>query len=111
MFAHTGGGFVYRHPSQLYEAALEGLVIFAVLFTLAHSKKRRYEGEFIGIFLVLYGAFRFLVEFVRLPDAQLGYLCGTDWLTMGQCLSLPLIVLGALVLFWSRARKIEHHLS
>lgn len=111
MFAHTGGGFVYRHPSQLYEAVLEGLVIFTVLFTLAHSKKRSYEGEFIGIFLVLYGTFRFLVEFVRLPDAQLGYLCGTDWLTMGQCLSLPLIVLGVLVLFWSRTRKIEHHLS
>lgn len=111
MFAHTGGGFVYRHPSQLYEAVLEGLVIFVVLFTLAHSKKRRYEGEFIGIFLVMYGAFRFLIEFVRLPDAQLGYLCGTDWLTMGQCLSLPLIVLGVLVLFWSHTRKIEHHLA
>lgn len=111
MFTHTGGGFVYRHPSQLYEAVLEGLVIFTVLFALAHSKKRSYEGEFIGIFLVLYGKFRFLVEFVRLPDAQLGYLCGTDWLTMGQCLSLPLIVLGVLVLYWSFTRKIEHHLA
>ncbi|MCI2050883.1 MAG: prolipoprotein diacylglyceryl transferase, partial [Atopobiaceae bacterium] len=81
------GGNVCRHPSQLYEAILEGLVIFFVLFALSRKKPPRPQGTFIGTFLTLYGVFRFLIEFVRLPDAQIGYLLGTNWLTMGQCLS------------------------
>ena len=92
---HTGGG-VYRHPSQLYEAVLEGLAIFCVLWALSRRKPARPQGTFMGTFLVLYGVFRFLIEFVRVPDAQLGYLWGP--ITMGQCLSLPLVVAGIVVL-------------
>ena len=95
----TGGG-VYRHPSQLYEAFLEGLVIFVVLFLLSRRRPVRPQGTFMGLFLVLYGVFRFLIEFVRVPDEQLGYLFGP--ITMGQLLSLPLVVLGVIVLVWAR---------
>ena len=90
------GGAVYRHPSQLYEAILEGLVIFLVLYLLSRRVPPRPQGTFMGTFLVLYGVFRFLVEFVRVPDAQLGYLFGP--ITMGQLLSLPLVLLGIVVL-------------
>lgn len=92
------GGNVCRHPSQLYEAILEGLVIFFVLFALSRKKPPRPQGTFIGTFLTLYGVFRFLIEFVRLPDAQLGYLLGTNWLTMGQCLSIPIFIIGLVIL-------------
>lgn len=105
MFSKTGGGMVYRHPSQLYEALLEGVVLFVVLFALARRRPARPQGTFLGTFLVLYGCFRFLVEFVRLPDEQLGYLLGTDWLTMGQCLSLPLVLAGLGLLLWSRVAR------
>ncbi|WP_417229380.1 prolipoprotein diacylglyceryl transferase [Thermophilibacter sp.] len=91
----TGGG-VYRHPSQLYEAVLEGLVIFVVLYALSRRVPPRPQGTFMGAFLALYGVFRFLVEFVRVPDAQLGYLFGP--ITMGQLLSLPLVLLGIVIL-------------
>ncbi|MBM6815819.1 prolipoprotein diacylglyceryl transferase [Olsenella uli] len=90
------GGAVYRHPSQLYEAILEGLVIFLVLYLLSRRVPPRPQGTFMGWFLTLYGIFRFLVEFVRVPDAQLGYLFGP--ITMGQLLSLPLVLLGIVVL-------------
>ena len=90
------GGAVFRHPSQLYEAVLEGLVIFAVLLWLSRRVPARPQGTFMGTFLLLYGVFRFLVEFVRVPDAQLGYLFGP--ITMGQLLSLPLVLAGAVLL-------------
>lgn len=93
-------GMIPRHPSQLYEAVLEGLVIFCVLFALSRKLPPRPRGTFVGCFLVLYGVFRFLIEFVREPDAQLGYLWG-GWLTMGQVLSAPLIVGGIAVLVWA----------
>ena len=96
------GGAVYRHPSQLYEALLEGVVLFCVLFALSRRRPPRPQGTFIGTFLMLYGVFRFLIEFVRLPDAQLGYLLGTNWLTMGQVLSLPLVAAGIVVLVLAR---------
>ncbi len=86
-------GMMPRHPSQLYEAVLEGLVIFCVLFALSRRLPPRPRGTFVGAFLVLYGIFRFLIEFVREPDVQLGYLWG-GWLTMGQLLSAPLVVAG-----------------
>ena len=94
----TGGG-VYRHPSQLYEALLEGIVIFLVLFALSRKVPPRPQGFFLGSFLALYGVFRFLIEFVRVPDAQLGYLFG--FITMGQLLSLPLVVAGIALIVWS----------
>ena len=97
-------GMMPRHPSQLYEAVLEGLVIFCVLFALSRKYPPRPQGTFLGAFLVLYGIFRFLIEFVREPDVQLGYLWG-GWLTMGQVLSAPLIVAGiALLIYAARTR-------
>lgn len=93
-----------RHPSQLYEAVLEGVVIFCVLFALSRKLPPRPRGTFFGIFLIMYGAFRFLVEFVREPDVQLGYLWG-GWLTMGQLLSVPLIIVGVCVLIYAVRMK------
>ncbi|MBV8885542.1 MAG: prolipoprotein diacylglyceryl transferase [Chroococcidiopsidaceae cyanobacterium CP_BM_RX_35] len=84
-----------RQPSQLYEAFLEGLVMFVVLWWF--SAKPRPKMAVSGLFALLYGVFRFGVEFVRLPDPQLGYLA-FGWLTMGQVLSLPLILGGILLL-------------
>ncbi len=83
-----------RHPSQLYQAGLEGLVMFAALVWYSRRPRPRYAVA--GLFALLYGVFRFAVEFVREPDAQLGTLA-FGWLTMGQLLSLPLVLLG---LFW-----------
>jgi phosphatidylglycerol:prolipoprotein diacylglycerol transferase len=85
-----------RHPSQLYEALLEGLVIFLVINWFA--RKPRLNGEVTGLFLVLYGIFRFIVEFVRQPDAQFvgqpALLDAFDWMTRGQALCIPMILLG-----------------
>ena len=86
------GGNVYRHPSQLYEALLEGVVLFLILFALSRKVPPRPQGTFMGVFLAWYGVCRFLIEFVRVPDAQLGYLFGP--ITMGQILSLPLLIVG-----------------
>jgi phosphatidylglycerol:prolipoprotein diacylglycerol transferase len=79
------------HASQLYEAFLEGLVLFAVLWWFTSRPRPRWAPS--GLFLVCYGVFRFAVEFVRVPDANRGYLI-LDWVTMGQLLSLPMIVAG-----------------
>ena len=84
-----------HHPSQLYEFLLEGVLMFTILWVF--SAKPRPRMAVSGLFALLYGSFRFLIEFVRLPDAQLGYLA-FDWLTMGQILSLPLILAGVALL-------------
>ena len=97
-------GTMARHPSQLYEALLEGIVIFAALYLLSRRLPPRPRGTFLGLFLVMYGCFRFLVEFVREPDVQLGYLWG-GWLTMGQLLSAPLVAVGAGVLVYALVVK------
>ena len=97
-------GMMPRHPSQLYEAVLEGLVIFCVLFALSRKRPPRPQGTFLGAFLVLYGIFRFLIEFVREPDVQLGYLWG-GWLTMGQVLSAPLIVARRTLLIYAAGTR------
>lgn len=100
----TGSGIMY-HPSQLYEALLEGLVIFLVLFALSRKNNPpRPQGFFLGMFLLLYGIFRVLIEFVRLPDVQIGYFFDT-WGTMGQLLSLPMIVVGIALLIWCAVAK------
>ncbi|AER55733.1 prolipoprotein diacylglyceryl transferase [Pseudoxanthomonas spadix] len=88
-----------RHPSQLYEALLEGLVMFLVLWTYSARPRARYAVS--GLFALLYGVFRFIVEFVRVPDQQLEYLA-LGWVTMGQLLSLPLVALGLFLLWRSR---------
>ena len=98
-------GMMPRHPSQLYEAVLEGLVIFCVLFALSRKMPPRPRGTFVGAFLLLYGVFRFLIEFVREPDVQLGYLWG-GWLTMGQVLSAPLVIAGVAMLVYAAKRKL-----
>ena len=98
---HASGALeVYaRHPSQLYQAFLEGLLMFAVLWWFSRKPRPRYAVS--GLFALLYGVFRFLVEFVREPDAHLGYLA-FGWLTMGQVLSIPLILVGLWLLWRSR---------
>ncbi len=93
-----GAGPWPRHPSQLYEGLLEGVVLFVVLWIFA-SRPRK-AGAVSGLFALLYGLFRFAVEFVRVPDVQLGYLA-FGWLTMGQMLCLPLILMG----IWLLCRK------
>ncbi|HID80880.1 MAG TPA: prolipoprotein diacylglyceryl transferase [Chromatiales bacterium] len=91
-----GAGDLPRHPSMLYQAFLEGLLLFLILWWF--SAKPRPVRAVSGLFLLCYGIFRFLVEFVRVPDSHIGYLA-FDWLTMGQLLSLPMIVFGVLLLF------------
>jgi len=98
------GGNVYRHPSQLYEALLEGIVLFIILWALSRRVPARPQGTFLGTFLVCYGVFRFLIEFVRVPDEQLGYLFG-GFVTMGQLLSLPLVLLGIVFLVVAHRRQ------
>ena len=98
-------GTAPRHPSQLYEAFLEGVVLFIVLYALSRKLPPRARGTHFGVFLVLYGIFRFVIEFVRQPDAQLGYLWG-GWLTMGQVLSVPLVIVGACVLVFACRRHL-----
>lgn len=86
-----------RHPSQLYEAILEGIIIFVVMIILSRKIPPYKEGSYFAIFCILYGAFRFLIEFVREPDSQIGYIA-FNWLTMGQILSIPLIILGITII-------------
>ncbi len=98
-------GDVPRHPSQLYEALLEGVVLFIILQILSRKRPLLPQGTFMGVFVMGYGIVRFLVEFVRLPDAQLGYIIG-DVITMGQLLSLPLVVVGAgLIIYALHAKR------
>ncbi len=96
VFPDPRAGDVPRHPSQLYEALLEGLVLFIILWWF--SARPRPTAAISGLFLCGYGVFRFLVEFVRIPDDHLGYLA-FDWLTMGQLLSLPMILFGMFLMF------------
>lgn len=88
-----------RHPSQLYEALLEGLVLFIILYWFA--SKPRPRGAIGGLFLLLYGCFRFLVEFTREPDAHLRADLLLGWMTRGQLLSVPMIVVGAVFVVWA----------
>lgn len=89
------GGPLPRHPSQVYEALLEGLVLFFVLWVLVWKFERLKTPRFVGgAFIAGYGLARIFVEFFRVPDAQIGYLAGS-WLTMGMVLSLPMVLAGA----------------
>ncbi len=97
-----GAGTMPRHPSQLYEAALEGVVLFVLLWW--YSSKPRPKGCVSGLFLLGYGVFRFIVEFARQPDAQLGFVA-LDWMSMGQILCLPMIALGAFLIWRGHARE------
>ena len=93
----------YRHPSQLYEAFFEGLVIFIVLnIFIFYFKKLKTPGFISGLFLLLYGFFRFMIEFTREPDAQIGYMF--NFLTMGMILSIPMILVGFIFLYKSQSK-------
>ncbi|MNI85016.1 Prolipoprotein diacylglyceryl transferase [compost metagenome] len=91
-----------RHPSQLYQFALEGVALFLILWL--YSRKPRPTMAVSGMFALFYGIFRFIVEFVRVPDAQLGYIA-FGWLTMGQLLCLPMILGGIGLIWWAYNRK------
>jgi len=100
VFRNAGDGLPH-HPSQLYEMFFEGFLLFTIVWLF--SRKPRPIMATSGVFALCYGVFRFGLEFIRLPDAQLGYLA-FGWLTMGQILSLPLIITG-IVLLWLAYRK------
>lgn len=87
-----------RHPSQLYQAFLEGLVLFVLLYWF--TRKPRPAGAVAGLFLIAYGSFRIITEFVRQPDQHIGFQLG-EWLTRGQLLSVPMILLGITVMVWA----------
>lgn len=99
----SGGPFP-RHPSQLYEFALEGILLFLILWI--YSWKPKPMGAVSGLFAICYGVFRCIVEFFREPDAQIGYIA-FGWMTEGQLLSLPLILVGMGLMVWAYAHKNE----
>ena len=106
------GGDLPRHPSQLYEAAAEGLLLLILMYLLSRQPKIRERHGFLsGSFLVLYGLMRFGIEFFREPDPQLGFLFGNNatgvmtGITMGQVLCLPMILAGLVIIVWSVRKK------
>lgn len=91
------GGPLPRHPSQIYEFLLEGILLFVILWCF--SAKKRPPFAVGALFLLLYGLFRFTIEFFRQPDPQLGFVA-FGWLSQGQLLSIPMMLIGAIALFW-----------
>ena len=92
-----GDGSFPRHPSQLYEFFLEGVVLFIIVWWFSDKLRPRFAVT--SLFLLFYGLFRFIAEFFRQPDPQLGYIA-FGWVTMGQLLSFPMIIGGGLGLWW-----------
>ena len=93
-----------RHPSQIYEAILEGIVLFAILSWMFWKTQARYEpGKLVGAFLFFYGLFRFGIEFIREPDSQLVGFAQATGLHMGQWLSLPMILGGLYLMLTARS--------
>jgi phosphatidylglycerol:prolipoprotein diacylglycerol transferase len=99
------GGPLARHPSQLYEAFLEGVVLFIILWF--YSSKPKPVMATTGVALFGYGCFRFFVEFFRMPDAHLGFLA-LNWVTMGQILSTPMIIIGAALVYIAYKKSAKH---
>jgi phosphatidylglycerol:prolipoprotein diacylglycerol transferase len=95
---------LHVQASQLYEGFLEGIVLFTVMWWFTSRSRPRLAPS--GLFLLLYGTFRFLVEFVRMPDPQIGYLAW-GWLTMGQVLSLPMILVGGALLTYAYSARVR----
>ncbi len=95
-----------RHPSQLYQAFLEGVVLFLIVWFYSAKPRPRYAVT--GVFSIVYGLTRFVVEFVREPDQQMGYVA-FGWMTTGQLLSFPLIALGIVLLWMSRTHVARPH--
>jgi phosphatidylglycerol:prolipoprotein diacylglycerol transferase len=98
---YTNGGPLPRHPSPLYEFLLEGVVLFILLWWF--SSRRRPRFAVTSLFLVAYGVLRFVLEFFRQPDPQLGFIAW-HWLTMGQLLSFPMVLVGCITMYWSYTR-------
>lgn len=92
-----------RHPSQLYEAILEGLVIFLILYFYRNRKK--FIGELAVLYFILYSFMRIIAEQFRQPDVQLGFLYGTEWLTMGSLISLGYIAVGVCIYIYMYKKK------
>lgn len=103
------GGPLPRHPSQLYEAALEGILLFAVLAVMVRMGALKRPGLILGSFIAIYGLARITGEFFREPDPQLGFLWGG--LTMGMLLSVPMIIAGAILIMMAWRRKGPEHVQ
>jgi phosphatidylglycerol---prolipoprotein diacylglyceryl transferase len=103
------GGEILRHPSQIYEAFFEGLILFVILWSVRNGLKNKtiHFSCFI-LYILLYGFFRFFLEFFRAPDAQLGFIFrwGQNGLTMGQVLSFFMVIISSLLFFYRRKKKI-----
>jgi len=100
-FIFPGSDYLPRHPSQLYEAALEGVVLFCIISVAAlNFNALSRHGLLSGLFLIFYSIFRIIIEFFREPDAQIGFLAGA--FTMGQLLCLPMFIVGVFLIFYSR---------
>lgn len=95
---YPNAGPLPRHPSELYEFFLEGILLFTILWL--YSAKPRPRGAVIGLFLIGYGTFRIIGECFRQPDIQLGFIA-FDWLTMGQLLSIPMVLIGIITIIWA----------
>lgn len=96
-------GPALRHPSAIYQFLTEGVLLFAILWLV--SLKPRKRGLVTGLFMLLYGSFRFFTEFFRQPDPQLGFIA-FNWLTMGQLLCVPMVLIGIGIIAWSRTQKV-----
>jgi len=104
VFAKTGGGPLCRHPSQLYEAFLEGVLLFVVVWAI--GRRPRAPGTVFWAFIAGYGACRAFVELFREPDAHLGLLAGV--ISMGQVLSLPMLALGLFMIWFVQRNQLRH---
>ncbi|MGD8325522.1 MAG: prolipoprotein diacylglyceryl transferase [Sphingomonadales bacterium] len=105
-FIFPTGGPDPRHPSQLYEALMEGLILFVVLWVLFHkTPARRWPGFLVGTYTAGYGVSRFIVETVREPDAHIGFL--STGLTMGQTLSIPMILFGLWLMYYGYSHRMD----
>jgi len=98
------GDHIARHPSSLYQALTEGLLLFVILFI--YSKKPRPTMAVSGVFMLAYGSFRFITEFYRTPDAHLGFVM-FDWMTKGQQLSIPMIMFGIAIIYLAYKKQKE----
>ena len=103
------GGPLPRHPSQLYEAGLEGILLFAILAVMVRMGALKRPGLILGSFIAIYGLARITGEFFREPDPQLGFLWGG--LTMGMLLSVPMIIAGAILIMMAWRRKAPEHIQ
>lgn len=93
IFPDPAAGNIPRHPTQIYEAFFEGIILFLILWWFTRISRPVMAAS--GLFLLCYGTMRFLIEFVRVPDQHIGYVA-FDWLTMGQLLSMPMVIFGTL---------------